>query len=252
MTAESFVILMIVTSLSGVFIGGVLAVLNKNDWMQRAAQTVLLVALACGALAGAAFLLRDMSSLAVLENEWLFPGDLKIDSLSAIFFFLVNAVGFLAVLYGLRYLMNERNHYHIGYIQFLTALFLLGMQMVVLAATPVFFLFSWEVMSFASFLLVMADMKRDSTKPALFYLIVTHLGAGAILAGFLMLTNGSLFLDFTQISSSLVSGSSELSNGALIAIFLLFFFAFGSKAGLFLFTAGYRKPIRRPQVIFQR
>ena len=127
--------------------------------------------------------------------------------------------------------MNERSHYNISYIQFLTALFILGMQLVVLASKPMFFFFAWEVMSFSSFLLVMSDMKTDSIRPALFYMIMTHLGAGAILAGFLAISGGNFDMNFAQMGSA----AATLPFWNVIGIFALFFFGFGSKAGLFPF-----------------
>ena len=90
----------------------------------------------------------------------------------------------------------------------------------VLSTTPLFFIFAWEIMSFSSFLLVMADFKTKSVRPALFYLIMTHLGAGAILAGFLLLSNGVFDLDFNQLGLSV----SELPAKTILTAFLLFFF----------------------------
>jgi formate hydrogenlyase subunit 3/multisubunit Na+/H+ antiporter MnhD subunit len=60
---------------------------------------------------------------------------------------------------------------------------------------------------------------------------MTHLGAGAILLGFLILTEGSLMMEFSSISDSAASVSQQYALAAL----LLFFFGFASKAGLFPF-----------------
>ena len=82
-----------------------------------------------------------------------------------------------------------------------------------------------EVMSMASFFLVMSDRSHDSIRAALLYLIMTHLGAAAILIAFLLLAQGSLFVDF----STLADMSWTAPVWMLWTAFSLFFFGFGSK-----------------------
>ncbi|MBI2453415.1 hypothetical protein HYV56_01785 [Candidatus Peregrinibacteria bacterium] len=231
MSTELFIRICIYICLVLTLSGGVFALFSKKDFIQRIAQIIMLTALVCGILASGIFLVKDLPVLSLLVTDFSFPGTFMMDKLSAIFFFLVNTVGFLTVLYGFRYIFNEKSHYNISYLQFLSALFILGMQMVVLSTTPLFFIFAWEIMSFSSFLLVMADLKIQSVRPALFYLIMTHLGASAILAGFLLLSKGVFNLNFNQLGLS----ASGLPAKTILTAFLLFFFGFGSKAGLFPF-----------------
>jgi len=221
----------ILTCLTGTLSGGILALFSGKKPVQRIAQAVIMISLLIGAVATGIFLMKGMQSLVLLNDGSFFPGKLVIDQLSAIFFFLVNAVGLLAVFYGAKYILNENGHYNLAYIQCLTALFILGMQLVVLATTPVFFVFAWEIMSFSSFLLVMADLKSESIKPAIFYLVMTHLGAGAIIAAFLLLSGGAIAVDFSMLAVL----AAKLPAVTIIAVFSLFFFGFGSKAGLFPF-----------------
>ena len=109
-----------------------------------------------------------------------------------------------------------------------TTLFLFGMQGVLLAASPMVFLFFWETMSLSSFFLVMSDRSASSVKAALLYFIMTHLGAGALLAGFGVLGLG----DLTLIWADVAVASSTLSPGMLLFASLLLLFGFASKAGL--------------------
>jgi hydrogenase-4 component B len=221
----------ILVSLIGTFAGGIISLFGKNNFIQRTAQIVTALALLLGTASSGAFLMMNLQPLTIFNLGTLFPGQFVIDHLSAIFFLLVNAVGFLATIYGTRYVLNEAHLYNISYVQFLTSFFLLGMQMVVLSTNAVSFLFSWEVMSLSSFLLVIADFKHSSIRAAIFYLIMTHLGAGALLAGFLLLSGGSLSLNFSQIAQLVP----QMSSITAISAFLLFFFGFGSKSGLFPF-----------------
>ena len=73
-------------------------------------------------------------------------------------------------------------------------------HIVILSTSPFMFMIAWEVMSMASFFLVMSDRSHDSIRAALLYLIMTHLGAAAILIAFLLLAQGSLFVDFSTLA----------------------------------------------------
>jgi len=231
MSNETFVTIATFFCLGGTLFGGIIALFGQSNFVQRLAQTIILISLGAGTAAAGIFLINNLAPLIIFDGANFFTGKLVLDQLSAIFFFLVNCVGLLTMLYGVKYILNEKHHYNIAYVQCLSALFILGMQLVVIATTPIFFLFAWELMSFSSFLLVMADFKISSIRPALFYLIITHLGAGAILAGFLFISAGVITVDFTQLAQM----AGQLSPGMLIATFSLFFFGFGSKAGLFPF-----------------
>ena len=228
---EAFIHLGIFVTIIGTLLSGIFSLFVKRNSFQRIAQIGMLIALVIGAVSSGVFLVNGFSFQVIWESNVFPGGKLSMDQLSAFFFFLVNAVGLFSILYGMKYILNEKGHYNIAYLQFLSALFLFGMQIVLLAETPIFFMFAWEIMSFASFLLVIADMQTKSIKPALFYLVITHLGALAILAGFLFLSEGILTIDFSSLADLAVKRPMEV----IIAAFLLFFFGFGSKAGLFPF-----------------
>ncbi len=175
---------------------------------------------------GVAILLH--TSVILPTNPFFFQLPLMLDGLSEIFFFLLNLIGFLAGIYALVYLKLEQVHYDAGETIGKTALFLFGMQGVLLSTNPLTFLFFWEVMSLSSFFLVMADRSEASMKAALTYLVMTHLGAGALFAGFGLLGSESFFITFQNLPSTL----SSLSPTILSVSFALFFFGFASKAGL--------------------
>ena len=143
---------------------------------------------------------------------------------------MVSFVGAITAWFAIAYVSAHEHLYHLRPLHAFTALFILGMQGVLLSTAPITFLFFWEVMSLSSFFLVFADHKTESIKAAMLYLIMTHLGAGAILAGFMLLTQGSLVTTFLTLS-----GSADLSSTRLAGAFILFLFGFGSKAGLWPF-----------------
>lgn len=182
-----------------------------------------------GFSAGAAYMFGFRGeNLVLAQFDWFFHFAPTLTLLSAIFFTLVSLIAALVGVYGIRYLEIYKNIYNPRLTQFLTAFFVLGMQGVLFANNTFSFLFFWELMSITSFFLVIADRTKESVKAAFLYFIMTHLGASAILGGFLILGQGVLLFDFGKIASMTASMSPDL----VAMAFLLFLFGFGSKAGL--------------------
>jgi hydrogenase-4 component B len=106
---------------------------------------------------------------------------------------------------------------------------LLGaLEVVFAAADVVTFLFAWEVMSLATAALVATEhQSRDSRRAAYLYLVMSHVGTGCLLAGFLLLAGraGSTALP-AVLAGDLVAGS------ARHGVFVLFLLGFGVKAGI--------------------
>lgn len=204
-----------------------LAALSKK--YLKTAQMFFVGANALGFLLGAAYF-AGFAGQSVVVADWsgLFGFAPTLNLLGAIFFTVISGVSALVGVYSLRYLELYKETYNPSTTQFLTALFVLGMQGVLFTNNAFTFLFFWEVMSIASFFLVFADKTVESQKAAFLYFIMTHLGASAILGGFLILSGGNLLFDFSNITSA----SQSLSPMLAALSFALFLFGFGSKAGL--------------------
>ncbi|MBI2551113.1 hypothetical protein HYV73_02090 [Candidatus Uhrbacteria bacterium] len=221
-----------VLSLLGVLASAFLPLIRSRlaEW---AAQMVFIMSTLVGALAGFLFLLVGGTPfLGIISFPAVFSTILSIDSLSAAFFTLVCLVSALCGIFGLRYLEDYREKYHLPTLLAGTALFVLGMQGVLLAQTSISFFFFWELMSLSSAFLVMAECSRASIKAALFYLTMTQISGAAILGGLLLIGDGSLSIDFINLSAA-----ADLPVPMLGLAFGLFFFGFGSKAGLVPFHA---------------
>src|SRR4029079_8592649 len=106
--------------------------------------------------------------------------------------------------------------------------FLASMCVVTCADNAGTFLFAWEVMAVASYLLVISDPEqRDGPTAGLWYAVMTHAGFLMLLAGFIILAQGGPW-EFPVLRSA----STLLAPGARSAVFVLMAAAFGSKAGL--------------------
>lgn len=214
-----------------IYFGGlaVAALLALVKGFFKPAAVIFSFANLVGFVAGAAYLLYFPGTELVLGSYgWFFQFAPRLTVLSSIFFAAISLVSALVGVYSLRYLTLYAKTYNPGMVQSLTAIFVLGMQGVLLANNAFGFLFFWEVMSISSFFLVMADKTQESLRAAFLYFIMTHLGASAIMGGFLLLSHGSLLFDLRDISAA----TAGLSPMLLASAFVLFLFGFGSKAGL--------------------
>ena len=220
--------LFILLSLFGTILSALIAFISAKGQGHRAVMILLALSTGVGALSSALFLLGGQTQLIVLQSAWLFGTPFVLTTLSALFFFLLNTIACLASVYAIKYVEQYAEIYNVRILDALMAIFVFGMQGVLLSGTPFGFLFFWEVMSLSSFFLVMADKEAASVRSALFYLIMTHLGAGAILAGFMILSGESNFESFTRLAVL----AQNLPPATLFGVFLLFLFGFGSKAGL--------------------
>ena len=223
-----FIFLGIIFCLVGTLASGVIAFTWRTINGHRVAQIVLAGATASGFIASVAFLTSGAKSLVVFASPAVIVLPFAITTLSAIFFAIVNIVACLCAVFAYRYVEMYKNVYFVPGLDFGVALFIFGMQAVLLSTNVIGFMVCWELMSLSSFVLVMADREEASRKAALLYFIMAQLGALSLLAGFMVISGGNPFVNF----NTLVLGAHTLLPKQIILAFILFFIGFGSKAGL--------------------
>lgn len=160
----------------------------------------------------------------------LFSISFTIDKLAAFFIAIISLVAVFCSLYGIGYLKHFYKQYDIGVFGFFYHLFIASMMLVVSSANAILFLIVWEIMSVASYFLVIYDRKNQiNIKAGFLYLIMTHIGTAFIMVSFLLLykTTGSFDFEVWRSSASLPF----LKN----AIFILALIGFGTKAGIIPF-----------------
>lgn len=158
-----------------------------------------------------------------LGLPWL-GAHFRVDTLSAFFLVVVNLGGGAASVYALGYGRHEQAPHRV--LPFYPT-FLAGMNLVVLADDAFTFLLSWELMSLASWALVMAHHRvRDNTEAGYIYLIMAGFGTFCLLLAFGMLagTDGNYSFDAMR------SGTVSPTVAALVLALVLI--GAGSKAGL--------------------
>jgi len=162
--------------------------------------------------------------------SWSFPfGEFTVglDALSLFFMIPLLILVVACSLYGAQYF---RDH-HPGILHWFNyAMLISGMAMVLCARNGILFIVAWEIMSFASFLLVITDSEKESVRRAgWIYFITAHIGTAFLLVTFLMLAAPVHSFEF----SAFANGHYSPLQSNLIFVFALI--AFGMKAGFIPF-----------------
>jgi len=190
-----------------------------------------------GALLGSIFALGfGLTGLAGGSLRLYFPdllpiggAALGIDRLSAFFVVMIAVAAIPAALYGIGYTRAYEGNHSLGGMGFAFNTFIAAMILVPLAQNVLTFLALWEVMSLASYFLVITEHEREGTLGAGWvYFVMTHAGFAALLLGFLLLaqaTGTAFFSDWHVLAVGLDPRSRDL-------VFVLLAVGFGSKAGV--------------------
>jgi hydrogenase-4 component B len=183
---------------------------------------VSLAGLAAGAV-GVAGVLGAAWSLHTTALVPLGGLELALDPLAGLFLAIVGFTSAAASLYAIGY-AGDRPHGAWPYTAFVAAL-----AVVPLAANAMTFLIAWEVMSLASWALVVDRRDEpDARRAAWVYAVMTHAGLACLLVGMLLLAahTGSLrFADWRAAAPALAPGVRH-------AAWLLLALGFASKAGV--------------------
>jgi hydrogenase-4 component B len=108
------------------------------------------------------------------------------------------------------------------------AVLLGALEVVFTASDVVTFLFAWELMSLATASLVATEHESPaSRRAALLYLVMSHVGTGCLLAGFLLLAGRA-----GSIAFSAVLAGTMIAGPGRDGLFVLFLLGFGVKAGI--------------------
>jgi hydrogenase-4 component B len=153
----------------------------------------------------------------------------RLDPLGLFFAMIVSLVGLATALYSLGYnkqFFGRKNVAVFG--AFFNAL-LLATTLVFLADNAFFFLIAWEVMALSAYLLVSFEHEKEESRNAgVLFFVMSHIGTGCLILGFLLLfqaSGGYGFEGFHAIGARMAPGARD-------AAFILFLVGFGVKAGI--------------------
>ena len=194
-----------------------------------ATGVVSLVALAAITVAVMAFMGQPVE-LVKFVTPFFGEESLAVDKLSALMLIIIAVASVATVLYSKGYVAGYLERYSEAHISMhYTALVTLvvSMMLVVVSSGGFSFLFAWELMTIASFMLILFEADRQEVRrAALNYLVMMHIVFLFLVVGFVMLYNVTGSANFAAINA-------YYEHANLLPLFVILFIGFGMKAGLF-------------------
>ena len=153
----------------------------------------------------------------------------RLDALGAFFGLIVSLLGLALSIYSLGYARGFYGRKNVGVLGAFFNLLLLATTLVFLAGNVFFFLIAWEIMALTAYCLVSFEHEKVETRNAgVLFFIMSHIGTGCLILGFLLLFQASGSYDFDSFHLL----GNTMSPGRRDAAFLLFLIGFGVKAGI--------------------
>jgi hydrogenase-4 component B len=153
----------------------------------------------------------------------------RMDALSAFFLLLVSLLGLSISIYSLGYVKGYFGRKNVGLFGAFYNTMLLATVLLVTAGSIWMFLIAWETMALTAYCLVCFEHEVPETRKAgVLFFIMSHIDAGFIMVGLLLLHQASGDYSF----ASLHDIGSKMEPGRRDAAFLMFLLGFGIKAGI--------------------
>jgi hydrogenase-4 component B len=153
----------------------------------------------------------------------------RADPLGLFFTLIVSLLGLALSVYSLGYARGFYGRKNVGVLGAFFNALLLATTVVFLADNAFFFLIAWEIMALTAYCLVSFEHEHDETRNAgVLYFVMSHIGTGCIMLGFLLLFQASGSYGFDTFHAL----GEKTSPGKRDATFLLFLVGFGIKAGI--------------------
>src|SRR5258707_1360947 len=181
---------------------------------------------ACAALASGA----TTPSLTLLEHQIPFiKFTIRLDPLSAFFLLIVSLLGLALSIFSLGYAKGFYGRKNVGVLGAFFNALLLATTVTFVADNVWLFLIAWEIMALTAYCLVSFEHEQAETRDAgVLYFIMSHIDAGCVILGFLLLFQASGDYSF----ASLHHIGASMSPTKRDAAFVLFLLGFGIKAGI--------------------
>lgn len=149
----------------------------------------------------------------------------RMDSLAAFMLIVISLLVTVCALYSISYVQEYRGK-GASSMGFFMNLFIASMVGLVVMDNSFYFIILFEMMSLASWFLVIADQDEESINAGLLYFFIAHAGSVLIMIAFFLMWRQSGSLDFDSFRQL------SLSPWLASVVFLLAFFGFGAKAGM--------------------
>ncbi|MEF2071145.1 hydrogenase 4 subunit B [Consotaella aegiceratis] len=201
-------------------------VLGKEEALAIGAASLAgILAALCGLAAGLTALTEPAATLSIAGPYPFAHFILRLDPLSGLMVAVISLLSLVASIYAIAY-VREYSGRGVGGMGFFMHLFIASMLLVVTADNAFWFLVFFEMMSLASYFLVIFDQDKDAVGAGFLYFFVAHAGSVLIMAAFFLMANEAGSFDFEAFRHL------SLSAPMASTVFVLGFLGFGAKAGM--------------------
>ncbi len=153
----------------------------------------------------------------------------RLDPLGAFFVLIASTLALALSLYSFGYARGFYGRKKVGILAAFFNGLLLATTLVFSASNAFFFLIAWELMALTAYALVSFEHEKTETRNAgVLYFVMSHIGTGCLILGFLVLFQQSGGYGFDGFRAA----ASQMSPLRRDAAFLLFLAGFGVKAGI--------------------
>lgn len=153
----------------------------------------------------------------------------KLDPLAAFFLLILSCLALALSVYSLGYVRSFYGRKPVGVLGAFYNALLLATTLVFTSSNAFFFIIAWEIMALTAYCLVSFEHEKTETRNAgVLYFIMSHVGTGCLILGFLLLFQQSHDYSFESFRGV----GHVMPGGRRDAAFLLFLFGFGIKAGI--------------------
>ncbi|MCX6800239.1 MAG: proton-conducting transporter membrane subunit, partial [Candidatus Falkowbacteria bacterium] len=155
-----------------------------------------------------------------------------VDYLAAFFVLIISLIALPCSIYSVGYVKYFYQKYNIGVLGFFYNIFLASMILVAIVSNIIFFIIVWELMTMASyFLVIFENREKNNIKAGLLYFIMTHIGTAFIMLLFLFLYKTTGSLEFSAIKDGMINTPNQIKS----IILILALIGFGTKSGIIPF-----------------
>ena len=136
---------------------------------------------------------------------------IKLDSLGAFFVLIVSTLALALSIYSFGYVRGFYGRKNVAVLAAFYNALLLATTLVFSASNAFFFLIAWEIMALTAYCLVSFEHEKTETRDAgVLYFIMSHIGTGCLILGFLLLfqTAGDYsFANFHNLGARMSEGN---------------------------------------------
>ncbi|OOH88806.1 hydrogenase 4 subunit B [Pasteurellaceae bacterium 15-036681] len=179
-----------------------------------------------GIIAAAPVLISNETATALFQTPFSFaPYSMRIDGLAAFMVCVISLLVVVTAIYSFSYVQEYKGK-GAGSMGFFMNLFIGSMIALVTTDNAFYFLIFFEMMSLASYFLVLTEQDDEATNAGLLYFFIAHAGSVLIMISFFIFYCYAGSFEFSAYRQT------ELSPALSFVVFMLAFLGFGAKAGM--------------------